>query len=170
MEADGPADKKTHEPAEGAATAVQAKHGDRCSAKRDQAGPTSSTSFDDDFTEPPTLPCSREDALVDNGATAPKSCLSLLEIHTPTAAGGLLPAGKTSTKTRITFYQPRLGLCPTEETNPKRTSIQHAPYYSSLWRMNSLFAGPRYGRVIETKLGQTLVFDPGGSIVFGFTF
>ena len=34
MEADVPADKKTCERTEGAATAVQAKHGDSCSAKR----------------------------------------------------------------------------------------------------------------------------------------
>ena len=45
MEADVPADKKTRERMEGAATAVQAKHGDSCSAKRVQVGPTCSTSF-----------------------------------------------------------------------------------------------------------------------------
>ena len=44
MEADVPADKKTRECTEGAAFAVQAKHGDSCSAKRIQAGPTCSTS------------------------------------------------------------------------------------------------------------------------------
>ena len=45
MEADVPADKKTRERTDGAAAAVQAKHGDRFSAKRVQAGPTTSTSF-----------------------------------------------------------------------------------------------------------------------------
>ena len=34
MEADVPADKKTHERTEGAAAAVQAKHGNSCTAKR----------------------------------------------------------------------------------------------------------------------------------------
>ena len=113
MEADVPADKKTRERTEGAAAAVQAKHGDSCPAKRVQAGPMSSTSFGDDFTGPPTLPYSRDDALVDNDAVAPKSCLSLLEIRTPTAAGGLLPPGTTSTATRTTFDQPPLWFCPT---------------------------------------------------------
>ena len=45
MEADVAADKKTHKRTEGATAEVQAKHGDSCSAKRFQAGPTSSTSF-----------------------------------------------------------------------------------------------------------------------------
>ena len=85
MEADVPSDTKTRECTEGAAAVVQAKHGDSCSAKRIQAGPTSSTSFGDDFTRSPALPCSRDDALVDNGTAAPKSCLSSLEMRTPTA-------------------------------------------------------------------------------------
>ena len=41
MKADVTADKKTCERSEGAAAAVQAKNGDRCSVKPDQAGPTS---------------------------------------------------------------------------------------------------------------------------------
>ena len=73
MEADGQADTKTWE---GAATAVQAMYGDSCSANRVDPDPMSSTSFGDHCTGPPTLPCSREDALVDNGAAAPKSCVS----------------------------------------------------------------------------------------------
>ena len=75
MEEDAPSDTKTRERTEAVASAVQAKHEDSCSAKRIQAGPTSSASFGDDFTGPPVLPCSRRDALVGNGATAPKSCL-----------------------------------------------------------------------------------------------
>ena len=117
IEADVPADKKTPERTEGAAAAVQAKHGNSRSAKRVQTGPTSSTSFGGDFTEPSALPCSRDDALVDNGAAAPKSCLSSLEMRSPTNAGGLLPTGKASTTTRITFYQLRLRFCPIEEPN-----------------------------------------------------
>ena len=46
MEADGQADTKTRERTEGAATAVQAMHGDSCSANRVDPGPkTTSISF-----------------------------------------------------------------------------------------------------------------------------
>ena len=46
MEADGPANTKTHERTEGAATAVQVMRGDGCSAHRVEPGPnTNSTSF-----------------------------------------------------------------------------------------------------------------------------
>ena len=102
MVVDGQADKNTHERTEGAATAVQAMHGDSCSANRVDPNPMCSTSFGDDCTGPLALPCSKEDALVDNSAAAPKSCLSSLEIRTTTAAGGLLPAGETATATKTT--------------------------------------------------------------------
>ena len=115
MEADGQADTKTSERIEGAATAVQAMHGDSCFANRVDPDPMCSTSFDDDCTGPPALPCSREDTLVDNGAAAPKSCLSPLEMRLPIAAGGLLPAGEASTAT--SFNHPPLWLCSIEETN-----------------------------------------------------
>ena len=59
------------------------------------------TSFGDDFTGLSALPCLRNDALVDNGAAVPKPRLSPAEIRTLTATGGLLPAGKASTATRI---------------------------------------------------------------------
>ena len=142
MEADVTVDDKTHERTEGAAAAVEAKHEDSCSAKRVQAEPTSSTMFGDDFTGAPALPCSRDDALIDNGVAAPKPCLSPVEMHTLTAAGGLLPAGKASTTTKITHYQPRLRFCPTEETNFERTSSQYASYYSSFWWINNQVAAP----------------------------
>ena len=156
-----PADKKTRERTEGAASAVQAKYGDSCSANRVDPDPTCLDSFGDDSTGPPALPCSRNDAVVGNGAAAPKSCLSPLEMRSPTATGGLLPAGKASTTTRITFYHPRLRFCLTEETNSKKTSTQYASYYS-FWRNNQL-ASPSRWRVIQKKSSQTLVFDPGGS-------
>ena len=108
MEVDGQADTKTRERTEGAATAAQAMHEDSCSANRVDPDPICSTSFSDDSTGPPALPCSREDALVDNGAAAPKSCLSPLEMRSPTAAGGLLPTGKTSTATKTPFDHPTL--------------------------------------------------------------
>ena len=79
---------------------------------------------------PPALPCLRDDTLVSNGAAAPNSCLSLLEMQPPTVVGGLLPAGKASTTRRISFYQPRLRFCPTKETNSERTSTQYALYFS----------------------------------------
>ena len=118
------------------------------------------TSFSDDFTEPPALSCSRDDALIDNGAAAPIPCLSPVKMRTRTATGGLLPAGKASTATRIIYYQPRLRFCPTKETNSERTSIQYASYYSSLWWINNL--PPFWRRVIEIKSRQTLAFDPSG--------
>ena len=62
IEADVSSDTKTCERTEGAAAVVQAKHGDSCSAKRVQAGPTCSTSFGVKG-ELPALPC-RDDVLV----------------------------------------------------------------------------------------------------------
>ena len=83
---------------------------------------------------PPDLRLSvfKDDALVGNDAAAPESCFSPLEMRSATAAGGLLPAGKASTTTRITFYQPRLRFCLTEETN-LRILILYAWYYSSFY-------------------------------------
>ena len=126
-------DTKTRERTEGAATAVQAKHGDSCSSKRVQAGPTCSTNFGVEA-EPPALPC-RDDVLVENCAAVPKSCLSPLEMRTPTAGGDLLPTEKTFTATRITFHQLPLWFCLNEEIN-SRTSVKYASYYSScFWRI-----------------------------------
>ena len=100
--------------------------------------------------------------MVENGAAATKSCLSSLEMRSPTAAGGLLPAGKASTTTRITFYQPRLRFCSTEETNAERTSTQCPLYYNSTFWLNQLPA-PSWRRVIQTKSRQNMIFDPGRS-------
>ena len=140
MEADGAADIKTHERTEGAATAVQAMHGDSCSANRVHLDPMCSTSFGDDGTGPPAFPCSREKTLVNNGATAPKSCISSLisplEIRAPTAVGGLLPTGKTSTATKTTFDHPTLWFYLTEETN-LRTLILYISYFSSFGWINN---------------------------------
>ena len=127
MEADGPADTKIRKRTEGAATAVQAMHGDSCSATRVDPDPMCFTSFGDDCTGPLAPPCSGENALVDNGAVAPNSCLPSLEMRTTTAAGGLLPTGETSTATKITFNQPSLRLYLTEETN-LRTSTEPVSY------------------------------------------
>ena len=102
--------------------------------------------------ESPAVPC-RDDVLVENGAPAPNSCLSPLEMRSPTAAGGLLPAGEASTTTRI---------CPTEETHSETMSTQYALYYNINFRLNQLLA-PSWRRVIQTKSRQNLIFDPGGS-------
>ena len=104
-EGSGQADTKTRERTEGAAKAVQAMHGDSCSASRVDPDPMCSTSFGGDSTGPPALPCSRDDALVGNGAAAPKSCFLPLEMRSLTAANRLLPAGMTPTATRTTFHQ-----------------------------------------------------------------
>ena len=155
-------DTKTRERTEGAATAVQAMYGDSCSANRVNPDPMCSTSFGGDSTGPPALPCSRDDAQVGNGAAAPKSCLSPLEIRSPTTTGGLLPAGMITTATKTTFHQLPLWFCLTEETNP-RTSTIYVPYFSSFGWINNQQAS-FWPRAIETKSGQNLVFDPGGSI------
>ena len=103
IEADGPANMKTRERTEGAALAVQAMHGDSCTAQKIQDGLKTSISFGVKA-EPPDLPC-REDILVEDGAAAPKSCLPFLEMRTKTAADGLVPTGKTSTTTETTSNQ-----------------------------------------------------------------
>ena len=94
MEADVQVDTKTRERTEGTAKVVQAMHGDNFSAKRIQDGPKSSTTFDEKV-EPPALPC-RDGVIVENGAAAPKSCLSPLEVRTTTAADGLFSTGENS--------------------------------------------------------------------------
>ena len=164
LEADSPPDTKTREHKEGTAKAVHAMYGDSCAANRVDPDPMCSTSFGDDCT--PALPCSRENALVDNGAAVPKSCLPSLEMCSPTAAGGLLPPGEASIVTRATYNNPPLRLYSTEETNPKKTSLR-TPILSvscdSSFRRNKLLAVPSYRRVIETKYGQNRMFDPGGS-------
>ena len=74
MEADGPANTKTQERTEGAATAVQAMRGDSCTTEQKvQDGPKTSITFGLEA-EPPDLPC-REDVLIEDVATTPKSCL-----------------------------------------------------------------------------------------------
>ena len=146
MEGDVPSDTKTRDRTEGTAAAVQAKHGDSCSAKIVQAGPTSSASFVMKV-ELSALP-RRDDVSVDMGAAVPKPCLSPVEMRTLTAPGGLLPTGKTSTATITIFHQLPLWLCLTK--NIKYRTSRHAT------------DGFRKLKILETKSSQTLVFDPGG--------
>ena len=115
METDGLANTKTRERMEGAASAGHAMHRIRFSACRVHLGlKTNSTSFGM-MAEPLALP-RRDDIVVESGDAAPKSCLPSLKMHTTTAAGGLLPAGKTSTAA-TTFNESPLRLYATKETN-----------------------------------------------------
>ena len=168
MKADEQADNKTRERTEGAATAVQAMHGDSCSTTRVDPDPMCSTSVGDDCTGSPAPSCSGENALVDNGAAAPKSCLSPLKMRTTSAAGGLLPTGETTTTTKPTINKPSLRLYSTEETNSKETNSKEtnlwiavpSAWYDSSFR--KLLAAPSCRRAIKTKSGQNRMFDPGG--------
>ena len=149
MEADGHANTKTQERAEGAATAVQTMRGDSFSARWVEPGPnTNSTSFGVKV-EPPTLPC-RENVVVESGDAAPKSCLPSLEMRSSTAAGGLVPTGEASTATETNFNQPPLRFRSTEVTDSEassketnlRTSTQYASYDSSVFQESNLPAAP----------------------------
>ena len=167
MEADGHANTKTRERTEGAATAVQAMRGDNFSACRVEPGPnTSSTSFGVKA-EPPALPC-RDGVVVESSDAAPESCLPSLVMRTTTAAGGLVPTGKTSTVTEITSNEPLLRFYATEELNPEEDSKKENLWSSipSAWYDSSfgkLLAAPYCRGVVETKSMQNRAFDPGGS-------
>ena len=155
-----PADKKTRERTKGAATAVQAMHGDSFSANRVEAGPSCSTSFGVKA-DSPTLVC-RDDVLVECAAAAPNLCLLPLEMRKPTAAGGLLSTNITSTATGTTFHQLPFWFCLIEEIK-SGISIIYASYYSSCfwWIINR--QAPFWPGAIATKSRQHLVFDPGES-------
>ena len=142
----------------GAAKEVQAMHRDSCSENRIDPDPMCSTSFDDDCTKPPALPCSRDGALVSNGTAAPKSCLSPLEMRSPIAAGGFLPTGKTSTAKKASLHQLPLWFCLTQEKK-LRTSILYVSYFSSFGWIKYQQA-PFWPRVIETESGKSRLFDP----------
>ena len=149
MEADGPADAKTRERKEGAATTVQAMHRDSFSASRVDPGPkTNSTSFGSKAGSP-SFPC--------RNGVLPSS-----EMRSPTAAGGLLPTGEATIATTTTYNPPPLWFYATEEMVTKksilRTQILYVLYDSNFWPSASFCR-----RVIETKSGENRMFDPGGS-------
>ena len=160
-EADGQqADTKTSERTEGAATAVQAMRGDSFSARRVEPGPTTNSTSFGVKAEPPALPY-RNDVVVESGLAAPKSCLPFKEMRSPSAAGGLLPTGKTFLATRTTSNKPSLRYYPTEEKDSKmnwRTRIRYVSYDS-----NFLPAAYSFRMVIETKSGENRMFGPGSS-------
>ena len=166
MEADGPSKSKTRERTEGAATAVQAMHGESCSATRVDPGPKTNSTCFGVMAEPSDLPF-RDNVLVENGAASPKSCLPSLEMCTTTAASGLLSTGKIFTATKTTFNEPPLRFYSTEVANSKETNlwISTPPAWydeSSFWR-SKVLAAPSCRRVIETKSMQNRTFDPSGS-------
>ena len=167
MEADGQASTKTRERTEGAATAAHAMGGDCSSARRVKPGPTNSTSFGMKA-EPPALPC-RDVSVVECGAAAFKSCLPSMEMHTSTAAGGLVPTGDASKASETTLNEPPLRFCLTEETDLKagnsRTTVVPSASYdrSSVFQERNLSATPYCRRIVDTKSGQNRTFDPGGS-------
>ena len=102
MEADRPANTKNRERTEGAAPAGQTMRRDSFSARRVEPGPKTNSTRVGMVAEPPALPC-RDDILVENGASSPKSCLQFLETRSPLADGGLFPNGEASTATTTTF-------------------------------------------------------------------
>ena len=160
MKADGHAYTKTRERTEGAATAVQAMHGDSCSAEQVDPDPICSTSFGDDCTGPPALSCSGENALVDNRAAAPKSFLSSLGMRSRTAAGGLLPTGEASTATNTTFNQSPLWLYSTEGTNSKEKNygLQFHPPGTTAASGSCLLPPPARGLLRQNpdKIGRSI--------------
>ena len=109
-----PTGTKTRKRTEGAA-ADQAKHGDNCSTNRVDPDPMCMTSFGDDSTGPLSLPCTRDDTLVDNGAVALKPCLTPVEMCTRIAAGSLLPAGTASIQRRGPSFPDRFFLGASEK-------------------------------------------------------
>ena len=106
MVVDEQANTKTHERTEGVATAVQSIYEDSCFTTRADPDPMCSTTLDDDCIQPPAHPCSGGNALIGNGAVAPKSCLPSLKMRSPTATGGIIPTGEASIATRTTLNQP----------------------------------------------------------------
>ena len=161
MEADGPANTRTRERTEGAATAEQEMRGDSFSARRVEPGPRTLTSFGVKA-EPPALSC-REDVLAEGGDVEPKSRLQFLKIRSSTAAGGLVPTGEISTATETAVNKPLLQFYSTEEDNSKKKSLRTSvpsPWYDSSF--GKLIASPSGLRAIETKPMQNMTFDPGG--------
>ena len=139
-EADVPTYTKTHKRAEDAA-ADQAKPGDSCSTKKVDPDLICLSSSGDDFTEPPALSSCKDDAMVDKGAAASKPRLSLVEMRTPTAAGGLLPTDTASTVMRTIFSRPllswTLGEKIKERTSRTNNNQLIPPYRKSVIQMKS---------------------------------
>ena len=103
-EADVEPDAKTHTHTEGAA-ADRVKHGDSSSSARVDHDPMRLASFDDDSTEPLAFSMIyRDEAPVDEGAEAPKPCLSPGEMNTTTTAGGSPATGTAPEMMRAIYF------------------------------------------------------------------
>ena len=81
MEADVPPDTKTRKGMEPPGVAERVVSAGNSSAQVD-TDPIRLISFGEDQIGPPALPCSRDKVLVDNGAVAPKPCLSPVDMCT----------------------------------------------------------------------------------------
>ena len=148
--ADAQDDKKTRESTED--FAQDRRLGDISSDRVHD--PMRLTSFgDQDYTEPPALPC-RDDALINQGHEVAKPCLSPEEIRKSTSAGSLIHAGATSTKTQGTNFPPQLFPWSFHETSEEKNNctIQTFAKYNRSW----------HPKMIETKSRQNMVFGPGG--------
>ena len=135
-------EENTHTHTAENAAADQAKREDSCSANQVDPDQMCLTSFGNDSTGPPALPCLRDHALVDKGAAAPKPCLSPSEMRTLTTSGSLLPTGTASTAMRTIF--PRSVFSWSLGETKKRTS-----------QLNNQLAPPHW-RVIQSKSRKLL--------------
>ena len=113
----------TQERTEGAAVDDQ-KSGDISSARVDD-NPTTLTSFGN-LPKPPALTEFIHNALVDEGAEAPKSCVSTVEMRTSKPTAGLLFASSASTMLRAVFPPPPFSWSFCEKTEKRNSgSITH---------------------------------------------
>ena len=133
MEADVPSNKEIRKRTEDAA-ADRVMSGDSFSAQVDP-DPVCLTGFGHDSTEPPALPCCRDDAPVDKGAEAPKPYLPpVMEVRMlPFAVGGQIPAGTASTAIRTFFPRPHVSWSFGEKTKKLNSRTNNQPALSG-WR------------------------------------
>ena len=150
MEADVTANKMTRKRMEDVA-AERLISGDNSSPQQVDTDPICRIIFGDNPTGPRALLCSRDDALVNEGAAAPNPYLLPVKMRPPTAAGSFLLAGTTSTAMRTFFPRPL----------PSWTLGEEAEEITRRTNNNQL-APPYWRKVIQTKSRQTLEFEVGG--------
>ena len=131
------------------AVADHVSHADKSSFASADHYPMRPTIFIDDSTEPPSPEKRTGDALVDKSAKASESCLSTVDMPTPTATVGLLATGIASTAMIAVFPRPRFSLSLGDKTmkNTSPTNFNQLLYWN---------------KVIRTKQRQTMVLDLGG--------
>ena len=138
-EADVEPDPKIRKRTEDVSAADRMMNGDSSSARVDH-DPMHLTSFGDDFTEPPAPKNSIDDALIDKGAMQSTKAVSpTVEMRTPTAASGLLPASTASTAVRTIFPRPLFSWSLGEETKEKNS-----------WTNFNQLAPPSRRKVLKT--------------------